>query len=119
MWKTIRSSKVLHTLAMFGAALLFCAQAALADPLDGPRAEGLVGERYDGYAQVRDQSASGSVQGLVRTINRQRRDFYERIAKQENVSSAEVGKVYANKIFQSAPRGYWFLGQNGQWVRKF
>ena len=104
---------------MLGAALLFCAQTALADPLDGPRADGSVGERYDGYAQVRDPSAPSSVQGLVRTINRQRRDFYERIAKQENVSATEVGKVYANKILQSAPRGYWFLGENGQWVRKF
>lgn len=93
--------------------------AALADPLDGPRADGLVGERYDGYAQVRDQNAPADVVALVRSINRQRRDYYDQLAKKENVSPAEVGKLYANKIYQSAPRGYYFLTQSGEWQRKF
>lgn len=119
MWKTIRSSKVLRGVAVLCAALLLSVQTVLADPLDGPRADGVVGERYDGYAQIRDTSAPSNVKALVKTINRQRRDFYGRIAKQENVKASEVGKVYANKIFQNAPRGYWFLGQNGQWARKF
>lgn len=100
--------------------LLFAGtQTALADPLDAPRAAGTVGERYDGYAQVRDPAVSSDVAALVRSINRQRRDYYEQIAKKENVSSAEVGKLYANKIYQSAPRGYWFLTQSGDWQRKF
>ena len=119
MWKTIRSSKLLRSVPLVLTVLLFLVPPAAADPLDGPRADGLVGERYDGYAQVRVGSAPGDVKALVRTINRQRRDFYDRIAKQENISATEVGKVYAAKIQQSAPRGYWFLTQGGSWVRKF
>ena len=130
MSQTTRSSKPvpafvfsLRALAiqcMLVCALLFAgAQTAMADPLDAPRAAGLVGERYDGYAQIRDSNAPADVAALVRSINRQRKDYYDQIAKKENVSSSEVGKLYANKIFQSAPRGYWFMDQSGAWKRKF
>lgn len=94
-------------------------QTAQADPLDGPREAGIVGERYDGYAQVRVDNAPADVVALVRSINRQRRDYYKQLAQKENVSPTEVGKLYANKIYQSAPNGYWFLTQSGQWQRKF
>ena len=49
--------------------------------------------------------APADVVALVRSINRQRRDYYKQIAQKENVSPAEVGKLYANKIYQSAPNG--------------
>ena len=101
------------------ALLVLLVSPVMADPLDGPRADGVVGERYDGYAQVRVSSAPADIKALVRTINRQRRDFYGRIAQKENVSATDVGKVYAARIQQSAPRGYWFLTQDGSWVRKF
>ena len=109
----------LFLFAMVCAVLFASGQTAMADPLDAPRAAGLVGERYDGYAEIRDPSAPADVAALVRSINRQRRDYYDQLAKKENVSPAEVGKLYANKIFQSAPSGYWFKDQSGQWKRKF
>ncbi len=132
MWKRIRSSKTATAIpvsrqlrfiatatAVVCMALLICMQTAMADPLDKPRADGIVGERYDGYAAMRKSGAPANVVALVRTINRQRRDYYKKLAQKEGVSPAEVGKVYANKIYQSAPRGYWFLSQSGQWQRKF
>ncbi|WP_425406125.1 YdbL family protein [Hwanghaeella sp.] len=126
MLRTIRSSNpaaalvsALRVLAIVCAVIFAASQPALADPLDAPRAAGLVGERYDGYAQLRDSNAPADVAALVRSINRQRKDYYDQIAKKENVSPTEVGKLYANKIYQSAPRGYWFMDQSGQWKRKF
>lgn len=126
MLQTIRSSNptsglfsALRVLALLCAVLVAGTQPALADPLDGPRAEGIVGERYDGYAELRVNNAPASVAALVRSINRQRGDYYKQIASKENVSLKEVGKLYANKIYQAAPRGYWFLTQDGQWKRKF
>ena len=126
MLQTIRSSNpapalfsVLRALAILCTVFFAGSNAALADPLDGPRAAGIVGERYDGYAQIREDNAPAEVVALVRSINRQRQDYYKKLAASENVSPSEVGKLYANKIYQSAPRGYWFLTQSGQWQRKF
>lgn len=110
-------------LRIVGALLLglaaFATSAALAQgrPLDGPRAAGLVGERYDGYAQVRG-AAPPDVVALVNQVNAERRALYEQRAKSEGVPIEAIGKIYAGQIMQSAPAGTWFLGQNGQWTRK-
>ena len=94
------------------------AQPALADPLDAPRAQGLVGERFDGFAVVRDPNAGSDVKALVKSINAKRKAFYDQTAQQQNTSSVAVGKIYANKIFEKAPRGYWFLTDTGAWRQK-
>ena len=39
-------------------------------------------------------------------------------AKNQGAPVEEVGKVYALEISQKAPAGTWFLGENGNWVRK-
>lgn len=120
MWKTIRSSR---RATLFGMAALVLmslglAQPASADPLDGPRAQGLVGERFDGFAVVRDPNAGASVKALVKDINAKRRSFYESVAKEQNTSVLAVGKIYANKILEKAPKGYWFLTDTGAWRQK-
>ena len=100
-------------------ALLFPLGLAHANPLDQPRADGLVGERYDGYAELRGSDVPSDVVALVRTINRQRRALYENVASQQQVDVTDVGKIYAAKIFEKSPNGYWFLGPDGNWKRKF
>ena len=86
-------------------------------PLDGPRAAGIVGERYDGFAEVRG-AASPDIVALVNKTNAERRALYEQRAKNEGVPLDAIEKIYAGQIMQSAPPGTWFLGQNGQWTRK-
>jgi len=94
------------------------AQPAYADPLDAPRAQGLVGERFDGFAVVRDPNAGSDVKALVKDINAKRRAFYDQTAKEQNTTIVAVGKIYANKIFEKAPGGYWFLTDSGAWRQK-
>ena len=86
-------------------------------PLDGPRAAGTVGERYDGFAHVRG-AASPDIVALVNKTNAERRALYEQRAKNEGVPLDAIEKIYAGQIMQSAPPGTWFLSQNGQWTRK-
>ena len=64
--------------------------------LDAPRSAGTVGERYDGYAVVRDPAQAASLAPVV----------------------DQVGRVYAAEILKSAPSGTWFLQESGQWTRK-
>lgn len=86
--------------------------------LDEARAAGVVGERYDGYAMVRDSSAGADVRALVDEVNAKRRAVYEQRAASEGVSIDQVGRVYAQEIFQAAPSGTQFLTEGGEWVSK-
>ena len=89
---------------------------AQAKLLDAPRAQGLVGERFDGYAVVRQSSPAA--EGVVAEVNAQRRQIYAQRAQSERVPAAQVGRVYAAEIVKRAPAGTWFLGEDGRWTRK-
>ena len=84
--------------------------------LDGPRASGAVGERFDGFATVRD--GGGDVQQLVDQVNAERRKVYESVAAQQGTNANAVGRVYAQEIIEGAPGGTWFLDENGNWQQK-
>ena len=92
--------------------------AADAPSLDDLRKAGVVGERYDGLVVLHTDNADSAVRSLVESVNAQRREIYEKGAKKQGVSPAEVGKVYALELVQKAPRGTWFLGDDGKWVQK-
>ncbi|MGD9602901.1 MAG: YdbL family protein [Gammaproteobacteria bacterium] len=87
-------------------------------PLDAPRAAGLIGERYDGFAVVRDANAPADVRQLVDQTNAQRRQVYEQQAVSTGAPVGEVGKVYAAEILQKVPAGTWFQGADGRWMQK-
>ena len=87
-------------------------------PLDVPRAQGLIGERYDGYALVHDAHASEAVRALVEKINGERRQVYATQATATGAPAAEVGKVYGLQILQKAPAGTWLQGADGRWRQK-
>ena len=98
-------------------ALTGSAHAQSARLLDAPRAQGLVGERYDGFAVVRG-AASADVAKLVDQVNAERRGVYQQRATAEKAPVEAVGKIYAQQIMQSAPAGTWFLSEAGQWSQK-
>lgn len=89
-----------------------------AQSLDQLRTDGVVGERYDGFAVVRDASAPAGVHGFVAGVNEKRRRIYEDRAAQEKVPVGQVGRVYATQLFERLPPGSWFLDEAGKWVRK-
>jgi uncharacterized protein YdbL (DUF1318 family) len=87
-------------------------------PLDAPRSAGTVGERYDGYAVVRDAANAAALAPLVDSVNADRRQVYAQRAAADGVPVEQVGRIYAGEILKSAPPGTWFLQESGQWVRK-
>ncbi len=90
---------------------------ALAGALDDPRASGAVGERFDGFLELRDASAAGAKAKVAET-NKKRRKIYEKRASAKGVEVAQVGQVYAQQIMGKAPKGTWFLKKNGKWIQK-
>ena len=110
---------ILFRNVLFAAALLFAAiglQPAAAGPLDDLRAQGLVGERSDGYAEARS-GASAKVKALVSRVNAKRKVLYEKRAKEQGVKADQVGRVYAQEIVEDLPAGSWVKTNSG-WRQK-
>jgi uncharacterized protein YdbL (DUF1318 family) len=101
---------LLAFLAMFGSSF------AQAQSIDEWRAKGVLGERYDGYVVVRKNDEGAA--SVAIEVNAQRRKIYEQRAKQQKVTPAEVGQVYAAEILRNAPKGTWFQAADGAWRQK-
>ena len=106
-------------LVLAGAAMLPFAAPVRAQSrlLDAPRAAGVVGERFDGFAVVRG-TASPATAALVAQVNAERRALYAQRAASDNVPVEAVGKIYALEIVKAAPPNTWFLSESGQWTQK-
>jgi uncharacterized protein YdbL (DUF1318 family) len=91
---------------------------ARADALDDARAQGAIGERFDGFAAIRDPSASAGARTLVEDINAKRRKLYNEVSTREGTTIEAVGRIYARQIVDIVPAGTWMLGENGKWARK-
>lgn len=87
--------------------------------LDQYRKDGVIAERYDGYLELRGAGAPAGAVNLVRDVNEQRREIYEKRAKEENVPVEAVGKLFAKKLAeQGAPAGTYFKMPDGTYQRK-
>jgi uncharacterized protein YdbL (DUF1318 family) len=102
---------------VLGLLLAFNAPAAMAQSLEDLRASGAIGERYDGYVEVRDSGAAGA-NSRENEVNAKRRSIYEERAAAQGVTPEEIGQLYASQIMQKAPGGTWFLDENGNWRQK-
>ena len=91
---------------------------AQAGPLEDAKAEGLVGERIDGYLGVVDSGAPGSVRSLVNQINAEREARYAQIAQKQGAPVAAVAQIAGTKLIERAPKGEYVMGAEGRWQRK-
>ena len=89
---------------------------AQAQALDELRRSGAIGERFDGFVAVRENVPGAAA--IAAQVNAERRRIYAERARQQNITPAQVGMVYAQEIVRNAPAGTWFLDQGGGWRRK-
>lgn len=100
-------------------ALLFAlvmAQPAWALTLDEARQSGRVGETLSGYLAARADDRD--TQALVARINAGRQQQYQRVAEQNNLTTAEVASIAGQKLVSRAAAGEYVRGINGQWLKK-
>ena len=91
---------------------------ALALSLDEAKAQGLIGERLDGYVSAVVADPSAEVQALVKTTNDGRRQAYADLAKRNNITIDAVALVAAEKLRAGAGKGEYFQNASGQWEKK-
>ena len=105
--------------AVLGLAAALLPGRALAEPLDDLRNKGVVGERVDGYAEIRKPGeATAEIRQTVTDINAKREAFYKKKAAEQGVDPNAIGKIYAKAILDKAPSGWWFKTADGSWKQK-
>ena len=105
--------------ALLGIAVLgpsFLTTAAVALDLDQAKAQGLVGERQDGY--IGQVSGGGDVAVFVAQINAERRAAYENVASQNGIPISQVERLAAQKLIERAPAGTFVMDASGRWFKK-
>jgi len=98
--------------------MLIITPAAFAQSLDEAKATGLIGEKRDGYIGLVQGSAPPAVVSLVEDVNRQRRERYQQIARENGISVDQVAQLAFNKAVEATRSGHFLEDANGRWVRK-
>ena len=91
---------------------------ALGQSLDQAKAQGLVGEKADGYIASVTGNPSPEVQALIQSTNDGRRRAYEDLARRNNITVEQVGIVSAEKLQGNARPGEYIQTASGQWQKK-
>jgi len=91
---------------------------AVASPLAQPKADGLIGEQANGYIGLVQQNVPANIKSLVSEVNAKRKAGYQRIAKKQGTSLAEVERVGGNTAIEKTLRGNYIRNANGSWSKK-
>lgn len=84
--------------------------------LDTAKADGLVGERADGYLAAVGDSPSAEVRALIDDINGKRKEQYRRIAAKNEIPLADVEALAGKKTIEKTESGGWVLVES--WRQK-
>ncbi|GAB2926082.1 YdbL family probable chaperone protein [Rheinheimera gaetbuli] len=115
--KLVKQIKMLLLPTLFALSLPVLAmdlQQAMA-ALGQAKAQGLVGEQVNGYLGVVQDSNDAA--DIVKLINEARRAEYARLAKQNNISLADVEAMAGKKAIERTSSGQ-YIWLNGNWTKK-
>lgn len=108
--------KALMTVMMW--LMLLSIPVAFAQTLDEVKASGLVGEKSDGYLGLVQGTAPAAVEQLVENVNRQRRERYEQIARENGITISQVAQLAYARAVEATRSGNYVEDANGRWIRK-
>lgn len=109
----------MRILALAGVVALAVATTAFAQSpiVDEARAQGVVGERYDGYMGLA-APATAAVRNAVAAVNIKRRALYSDLAAKKGVSPQEVGLTAGCQLLARLTVGEAYLLSDGKWRRR-
>ena len=81
------------------------------------KAQGVLGEQFDGSLGVRAQSQA-EITSLTDRVNTARRDHYARVAAEENVPLDAVRVVAGEERIRAEPPGVFVFDRDRSWRRK-
>lgn len=78
---------------------------------------GAIGERWDGYVEVRT-SVDDDAKALIEAENNDRRRLYEIIAEKRDIEPKVVGALNGTRNFKDAKPEHWLKLKSGEWAQK-
>lgn len=99
-------------------AVLMVSTQAWAIDLASAKAQGLIGERNDGYLGYVIKPASAEVKVLVQTVNNLRKASYQKIAGSNGLSLSQVSVLVAKKTSSKTTTGNFYQNAAGKWIKK-
>lgn len=100
------------------ACMLLLVPMSFALTLQEAKIEGLVGEQRNGYVGLVMDSAPAEVMALARDVNNQRRELYQQIARQNNLTVEQVAALAFEKAVEATPAGQYLQDPSGAWAKK-
>lgn len=91
---------------------------AYAIDFESAKAQGLVGERPDGYIGAVPSSPSAEVVSLVDSVNRQRKTIYQKTAAENGQTLPIAEKLAGEKLKARLGKGQYYLDAGGNWKQK-
>jgi uncharacterized protein YdbL (DUF1318 family) len=103
---------------MIAMVMLLSLSAAVAMTLEEAKSAGFIGEQRDGYLGLVVDNAPAAVVALVEDVNRQRRERYQQIARENNIAVSDVAQLAYARAVEATRSGHLVQDANGRWVRK-
>jgi len=86
--------------------------------IDMAKKAGQVGEKFDGYIGLVDQSAPEKIKKMVKDTNERREARYGSIAMKRGATVESVAKQAAAKILKRVKPGEMIQTADGKWIKK-
>lgn len=84
--------------------------------IDTAKAQGMIGERLDGYLGLVVNNADAEV--LIKSINTQRRQKYREISINRGAELRDIEKLAGAKLVEKAQsEKHYYQNENGKWAR--
>jgi len=98
--------------------MLIGSNAAFALSLQEAKADGLVGERNDGYVGYVVTPPAADVKAVVKAVNNKRKAKFTESAKSNNLKTGQVANRFYQRAMQATVKGNYYQDASGTWLRK-
>ena len=95
---------------------LLLAFSAQAMTLKEAKSGGYLGEQLNGYLGLVKNNAEAAT--LMKSVNAKRRAHYQKLAKKNKISLADVAKLAGSKAIGKTAKGHYIQNSAGKWVKK-
>lgn len=100
-------------------ALLSLPLSVFAMTIDEAKLQGYIGEQSDGYLGIVNPAVPADVIDEMNKVNEKRRDYYESVAKNNNIPQDDVENMAGSKLVNRANQGEYVRYQDSEdWKKK-
>lgn len=82
------------------------------------KAQGLIGERNDGYVGYVTKTPTNEVKALVKSINNKRKSVFQETAGKTGATIDQVALRFYQRAVDATKPNHYYQDANGSWIKK-